>query len=66
MYVRTLELMKKNGVTEESLLGRLANSIKPEQKSQFGLHDDADPNSYCYDFILNEEETTKQVDSLSS
>ena len=51
---------------EESLGGHLADLLKPEKKSQFGLSDDADPDGDCYDFILNETETTKQVDGFSS
>ena len=51
-------------VFEGGLGGHLDDLLNPEKKNQFGLSDDADPDGDCYDFILNEAETTKQVDGF--
>ena len=61
-YVKALELMNKNGKIDRFLMRPSGNLMKPENKSQFRLDDDA--NSFWYNSILTCRKIIKQRDLL--
>ena len=61
-YLKTLELMIKNGKINGYSIGHLANLIKPENESQFRFNHD--PKHNWYHSILNGEKNATQGKSL--
>ena len=61
-YLKALELMNKNGRIDRFLMRPSGNLMKPANKSQFRLDDDAD--SFWYNSILICSKFIKQCDLL--